>query len=367
MNRRTVLVILLIAAGWHTPSVQALDQKTIVARTDHLRQMSQIERGRFERNLQEFQKLSDKEKQQYRQLHQELVEDNTRGGTLSKLVQTYAVWIQTLTPIQRDELQKETSLSQKLALIRRFKDEQDEPSEAHDQPSRSDVPADDPPPPVSAAINKREALSLKDLRPLMKILVSRLSPDKIKPEFDEPRLTDYVPIIHASVQSNGGNYLEWPSDKLLKDMTAALTKESTSLVNRPDYKSKREAMIRYLLMGIMKQARDSVPAPTDAEKSQIWEELSPVERERVSNMPRDRMDAYLVRKSMEIKGGDIFRDFKKLPEYVRQVQELFKLFEVSPPARFLQRGKKANERPPEQRNELKRPDVNRPVRNPGDK
>lgn len=357
MKNRLQLSLLVLGLATCGVSAQALDHKTIAARTDRLRQMSELERGRFDRNLQEFEKLSDAEKQKYRQLHRDLADDTARAGGLSKLLETYSLWVQTLTPTQRDELRKETVLSQRIALIRRFKEEQDEPADANDV-QQGGTPVDDIPPPVNVTINKREALAQKDLKNVMAVLVNHLSQQTMNPEFNERRLVDFIPILHASVQTYGGSYTEWPTEPLLKEMTASLTKESTAQVSRSDYKSRREAMIRYLLMGILKQARDAVPIPTESEKSQIWESLGSAERERVANFPLERMNGYLIRKSMELKGGDVLRDFKKLPEYIRQVEELFKLFEVTPPAKLQQRVKKP---------EAKRTPASRPNRSNEDK
>ena len=364
MSPSTMLLSFLIVSVCWSPNLFGLDQKTIGDRTQHLRRMSPIERDRFNRNLEEFQKLSTAEKDRYRKLHQELVDDTSRAGGLAKLLQTYAVWVQTLTPTQRDELQKETNPAQKLALIRRFKDEQDDPSEPHDQQISTNVPDDEPSPQISLPIGKREALFTPDLKAVMTVLVNRLNQDQTKPEFAEPRLADYIPILHASVQSSGTDYRDWPNETLLKEMMAVLGKESLLLVNRPDSKSKRDATIRLLLMGIMKQARDSVRFPTDAEKMQIWQDLSDSERERIVGLPYDRMNQYLIRKSMELKGENSLANFKKLPEYSRQIEDLFQRFEVSPPAKFLQRGKKRGNEP---RTDSKRLDSKRTGRNPEDK
>lgn len=86
-----------------------------------------IERDRLNRNIAEFRKLSDAEKEHFRKLHRELKADAASGGNLATLLQTYSVWVQTLTPTQRDELQKESNLSHRFALVRKFKEEQEEP------------------------------------------------------------------------------------------------------------------------------------------------------------------------------------------------------------------------------------------------
>lgn len=231
--------------------------------------MSEVDRGRFDRNLQEFQKLDESEKQKYRLLHENLVKDTAQGGGLAKLLQTYSAWVQTLTPTQRDELQKETAPAQKMALIRRFKDEHDEPSDVPEHP-QSDPHADEATLQVNSSI-KKEAFPLKDVRSVMAAVVSRLPQESVKPEFSEPRLSDYLPMIQASVLSSGAGYRDWPSESLLKDMTAALSKESLSLVNRADYKARREATLRFLLMGIMKQCetRSGLPPMPKSCKS-FW-------------------------------------------------------------------------------------------------
>lgn len=361
MNRRQRCLTIIVVFGWFSTELQGLDQKTIDARVDRLRQMSNVDRDRFDRNLREFQKLSEADKQQYRLLHENLVKDHSQGGGLTKLLQTYSAWVQTLTPTQRDELQKETAPAQKMALIRRFKEEQDETAENHEHPP-TDPNADAAAQQVNSPM-KKEAFPLKDVRAVMAAVVSRLPQESVKPEFTEPHVPDYLPIIQASVLASGASYRDWPGETLLKDMTAGLSKESLSLVNRSDYKSRREATLRFLLMGFMKQARDAVRPPTDAEKLQILlEGHTQDERDRIINLPADLMNSLLVKRVMESKGGEALEAFKKLPEFNRQIDELFQRFEVTPPPRFLQRAKKGAEL----RSEGKRPPANRTNRNPGE-
>ena len=349
-HRMTFLTVLLLASG-DSSSLFAQDQKLVQARIEHLRQMSEIERARFHRNLEAFQHLSPAEKHQYQQLHQQLAADQSRGGTLTQLMQTYAAWVHTLTPTQRDELQKETVLSQKLALIRRWKDEQDLPSDAHEPPVGTTPPAQTTPtadeshPPIGPSLNKRDAFPLKDLRSVLAVLVSQIPQDSSKPEFKEPRLPDYLPIIHASIQASGNSYRDWPQETLLNEMSKSLGKESAAQVNRSDLKSKREVMVRMLLMAIVKQAREAVGFPTDEDKMRLLQEMVPEEQNRILNFPADRMNVYLVRRWMESKGGDTLNDFRKIPEYNRQVDELFQRLDIIPPQKFLLKGRKPNDRP----------------------
>jgi hypothetical protein len=48
---------------------------------------------------------------------------------------------------------------------------------------------------------------------------------------------------------------------------------------------------------------------------------------------------------MESKGGDTLNDFRKIPEYNRQVDELFQRLDIIPPQKFLLKGRKPNDRP----------------------
>ncbi len=365
MGFRSSFVLVLAIFGSLPQSLQAVDQQTITLRTDQLRKMSEIERGHLNRNIDEFRKLNDAEKQHYRQLHQELKHDASTGGSLTRLMQTYSLWVQTLTPTQQDELKKELVPAQKLALIRRFKEEQEESSETHESQveAQAEPASEEPAQQFNLNYNKREALWLKDLRAVVAVLVDRLTAEKMRPEFSEPKLPDYLPIIHASVQAYGGDYREWPNEKLLQDMTGAISKDLMPQVNKQDYDTRRVMVIRMLLLGIMKQARDSVRYPTEEEKLQVLKDLKPDERERVLSLPSDRVHGVLNKKWIQAKGGESWADFQKIPEYHRQIDDLFGRLGVLPPPRFAQKPKKGNDRPADLKGDGKRPPPNRPKAN----
>lgn len=341
-------VLLFFVAAAVFPQVgHGVDRQTVMARTTQLKKMSPIERDRLNRNIAEFCKLTDAEKEHYRHLHRELKQDAASGGNLSNLLQTYSIWVQTLTPTQRDEIQKETNTSHRFALVRRFKDEQEESSESQEPVpvTNSGAIPEEAVSQLSPVYGKREALLIKDLKAVLKVLASHLDADSMPAEFSDPQLADYVPLIHASVQSSGRNYPAWPEQKLLQEMIGALSKDVSSNFSKMNSKSKRDAMIRMLLLGVMKQAREAVKYPSEDEKLQILKEMKPAERDWVMNQSADRMKIFLIRKSMELRGGETLNEFKKIPDYHRQLEELFNRFEVSPPPRFLGKTKKQNDRP----------------------
>ena len=362
MEFRSSFILMLAMSAFSQQNLLAVDQQTIAVRADQLRKMSEIERGHLNRNIEEFQKLSSEEKQHYRQLHDELKHDASTGGSLTRLMQTYSLWVQTLTPTQQDELKKELVPAQKLALIRRFKEEQVLGLSAkRTQLSKPAGPIpDESAQPFYWNYNRREALWLKDLKAVMTVLVDRLATEKMRPEFNDPRLPDYLPIIHASVQSYGGDYREWPNEKLLQDISSVLGKELLPQMNKQDFSTRRATVIRMLLLGIMKQARDSVRPTTEDERLQVLKDLKPEERERVLSLPGDKAIGFLNKKHIQAKGGDSWAEFQKIPEYHRQIEDLFVRLDVTPPPRFVQKPRKGNERPGDPKGDGKRPALNRP-------
>ena len=347
MEFRSSFLLVLVTFGYLPHSLPAVDQQTVTLRTDQLRKMSELERGHLNRNIEEFQKLNDSEKQHYRQLHAELKRDAATGGSLTRMMQTYCLWVQTLTPTQQDELKKELVPAQKLALVRRFKEEQEESIESPDSHSETHIETvtDEPALQFNMNFSKRDALSLKDLRAVSAILVDRLATDKTRPEFSDPHLPDYLPIIQASVQTFGGDYREWPNEKLLQDMIGAISKDLVPQINKQDYSTRRTMVIRMLLQGIMKQARDAVRFPTEDEKLQVLKDLKPEERERILSFPSEKVNDFLNKKWIQAKGGESWADFQKIPEYRRQIEDMFVRLEVTPPPRFVQRGRKGIDRP----------------------
>jgi hypothetical protein len=364
MGVRSSFVLMLTMLGFLPDGLMAVDQQAITSRTEQLRKMSEIERGHLNRNVEEFQKLNDAEKHHYRQLHADLKRDAATGGSLTRMMQTYCLWVQTLTPTQRDELKKELIPAQKLVLIRRFKEEQEESIETHDphlEVHESHVePVIDEAAPQFNFFNKRNALWLKDLKAVESVLVDRLAAEKMRPEFSDPHLPDYLPIIHASVQSSGGDYREWPNEKLLQDMIGAISKDLVPHINKQDYSTRRMVVIRMLLQGIMKQARDAVRFSTGDERLQILKDLKPEERERILSLPSEKVDEILNKKWIQAKGGESWADFQKIPEYRRQIEDLFVRLEVPLPPGWVQRPRKGNERSSDSKGDGKRPSLNRP-------
>ena len=80
--------------------------------------MTQTERNRFERNSQEYLKLSEEQRAHYRDMHAELRQDREQNhGRLTQALEDYYAWLATLQTFPREELRMTTNPQQRIARI----------------------------------------------------------------------------------------------------------------------------------------------------------------------------------------------------------------------------------------------------------
>lgn len=326
MNRNHLTCVLFVFCCLLTPSLSAAEPNVIEQRVKQIEAMSKVDRDRLDRNIDAFQKMSDAQRAQFRTLHEELAADRLHAGGLSGLLQTYALWVQTLTPAERDELQQVTDPAQKLAVVRKIKEAHDHPKPSHETHAEEPVHNPNPKFPLKGT------LDAKDLASVIKVIVESLPSDQKREEFLQPQLDAYLPIISASAQL-APTYREWPDEVLMPKMIGAIrNKEIVASISKAS--SKREAVIRLMLTGIMKQAMESVRMPTEEERIQTYEALSPAEKQHLISHPREEMERMIVRKYFDSKGDE---SHKRIPVYQRQVLEMFERLDVPPPPRMLLR------------------------------
>jgi anti-sigma factor RsiW len=94
----------------------------IQARYQQVVEMPLTRRQRIQNNWHTLQSLPPEKQQQLRALHAELEQ---QPPALHDLLETYDVWLQTLTPGQRDDLRQAASTAERIRLVREFKDRQD--------------------------------------------------------------------------------------------------------------------------------------------------------------------------------------------------------------------------------------------------
>lgn len=343
MRRRVGLTIALIAAQLLSLPILALDRQVIEDRVKRLEHLSKNDRERFDRSVAEFEALSDEERSRVRGLHEALIADRKSNGGLTALLQAYTEWLDTLSPLQRDELQREKDTGKRIALIRRLKEEQehkskdddDRPNESSDRMNVETLSF------IRRKIDQPYGFDLPDLTATLKALVNDLPPEKRLPGFDAPQLSQYTQIINSHAQWKQ-SYQQWPDEdslakikKAIKSRTAELITHSNAMGETP-----RQTAVRLLLMGIVKQADLSIKISND-EREKALNSLKPDERRRVENLSVDRRNQFLRKRYFEIHDDESYR---RCMEVRKSVMDLFQQMEVKLPP-TLEKFKKNMDKP----------------------
>lgn len=332
--RSRILVLCTLCLSWPA-SGWAADPKPLGDGIRQIEQMSELERNRLQRNLAEFKHLTPEQQAHYRELHLKLEENKATGGSLSSLLQEYSAWLTTLTPNQRDDLNKETEPAKKLALVRQFKEEQEyrpepTPNEPHE------IPLGD-----LRGISKRwpfggPVLSRSELAAVMKVIAKDAGPDREKPD-NEPLPKYYRELIKASIEGTPGTPRDWPSPDLQRNIEQALDRsELRNVINRrPDLK--REMLIRVILGSVkdlaIEEVKPSFPSEPDLQK--VLESLDREQRDQITRLPREESHRRLVMLYYKDKGDDVP---KRLNDFMRQMEQLSTDLGIPMPVRPQQPG-----------------------------
>jgi hypothetical protein len=100
----------------------AADQTMLKQRHQEIAGMPQSERQRIQYNWATFRALPADKQDSIRTLHEEIY---SQPETVHALLDTYRMWLQTLTPGQRDDLRQAKTTGDRLQLVKDFKDKQD--------------------------------------------------------------------------------------------------------------------------------------------------------------------------------------------------------------------------------------------------
>ena len=114
------LLLLMACCGSPAASVRAAETVNLEDRANRVRLMNVDERARLQKNIAAFEKLPPDQQAAYRQLSHEVESD----PSLKQTMDTYAAWLQTLTPGQREELRLEKNTFKRRDLVERFRKEQ---------------------------------------------------------------------------------------------------------------------------------------------------------------------------------------------------------------------------------------------------
>lgn len=324
------------------------DAKALEDRHQQVVKMSQVERDHLQRNIAAFQQMTPEDQARYRQLNQELEQDQKNGGHLSSLMQTYNAWLQTLTPSQREMLRNEKESARKLALVQQFKEEQQRQIES----LAIELPEVEPP--RQRPFGPRP-LTTDELQKIMKILLADLPTDEQERLSKMPRPEQYRNILERSVY-HAENPKNWPSAKLQEEILATLPFDRRQTIKK-DPKNQRDMLVAFLFFSLVHQASEEVRWPKEQDLYQIEEQLDEQLRLKVAKLKPEDRRMELTRRYFEQHPDKIY---KNLPEIRGSLNRLLNRTGVNlprPPGDFPPRfpGDRGPERGPD------RPPENRPA------
>ena len=109
---------------WVLLGASGADENQEAANRKKIEAMTPAERAQLKRNYEKFQKLSDAEKQRYREIHRA----THNQPELNRVMRSYCNWVKTLSPWEQEDLRNATP-EERIELIRKFRS-------AHQRPGR---------------------------------------------------------------------------------------------------------------------------------------------------------------------------------------------------------------------------------------
>ena len=319
-NLATLLAVLL--AVWAPSRASAgLSSAELAKRSQEVEQMTAIDRDRLQRNWKTFATLPENRKQHFRQLHQQLEDDRkTGGGQLIQTLQTYALWLQTLTPGQRADLRDAKDPAQKLELVKKFKEEQDrrQESRALDEPAFRPSQFRDP-----SLLGKRPRQGGKPLEPHeVRAAIQALAGELSRRDREELDALDKVRdkwaynrrVLERSIQQADG-LRDWPTRQQQHAIGGAIkASEQADRLEKIEAEGLRRMMFAKLILNNLNQdlARDAAPfLPKKGELEDIFQGLDHTEREQLMQLPVEEMTHALLQKFLSQNRDPAFLEFTK--------------------------------------------------------
>jgi len=250
-------------------------------RSNEIAKMTASERRRIQYNWTTFQALAPAEQAEIRALHAQLEE---QPDSLHALLDTYAMWLQTLTPGQRDDLRRATSSADRLRLVREFKEKQDANRETQLFDLNLDLQRMKPRMPQTPYLGEPDLAAVMDVlqRTMPQPLPRNLSPTE-----------RYIQIFR--------NYKNYPwgsqrqlSDEQLREVVDAITDEESKqfLNSRTSPDQLRFGVMMLIGKGLHAHVlRKLEPLyPDEKQLREFWATLDSVRREELM-APKRKEDA----------------------------------------------------------------------------
>ena len=305
--------------------VQAADPKPLSDGFRQVEQMSDLERGRLQRNVAEFKQLTPERQAHYRDLHLKLEEKKADGGSLSSLLQEYSAWLTTLTPSQRDDLNKEIDPAKKLALVRQFKDAQEHRSEASTEETH-EAPVVNGPMLHKQMSRFGSPLKWTELAAVMNAISRDLNgEDRKKPE-GEPLLKYYRELLRSSIDKSPEGPHNWPSADLQQKLEQ-VPGVKEHFKKRQSQEGGRVALIRLIVGSLMKLAIEEFKPPSEQDRLDEFNKLNPEAQAEINKLRREDSRQKLNRLVYKQRGDDTSLQIR---EFRHQIDQL--MIELGMPA-----------------------------------
>ena len=297
--------------------VQAADPKPLSDGFRQVEQMSDLERGRLQRNLAEFKQLTPERQAHYRDLHLKLEVKKSEGSSLSSLLQEYSAWLTTLTPSQRDDLNKEIDPAKKLALVRQFKDAQEHRSEASTEETH-EAPVVNGPMLHKQMSRFGSPLKGTELAAVMNTISRDLyGEDRKKPE-GEPPLKYYRELLRSSIEKSLEGPHNWPSADLQQKLEQ-VPGVKEHFKKRQGQEGGRVALIRLIVGSLMKLAIEEFKPPNEQDRLDVFNKLSPEAQAEINKLRPDEIRWRLERQFYKQRGDNAPRQMHDFQQFIFQL------------------------------------------------
>ena len=118
-------ILAALIAGPYLAQGDYASREQSAAHLQKIGEMSVAERDHLDRNFTFYQGMSAEEKQTTIALHQDLARDQKeRGGELSRVMDQYTDWLNSIEPYQRDRLKEITDPNERIAIMREIVSQQ---------------------------------------------------------------------------------------------------------------------------------------------------------------------------------------------------------------------------------------------------
>lgn len=324
----TAILPLLLGAGEHDQSqtgAGTIDRAEAQQRRERIAAMSAAQRQQLQRNWSAFQALPPERRRDYRVLHDQLRDDQQRGGKLSAVMDRYSAWLATLDPWQRDELRNETDPDQRLALVRKFKAEQEE-SQSH---GREMLPTGMGSPFSGWFLSRIPALDEADLEAVMQVAAGslplsnqeRAALRQLTPAQRHARI-----LVHALRQQadRSSRRLAWPDDNTAAKMATVVKNEEARRwleSSRMSSDQRRYMLFGRILKSIfveMNEVAQTLKPPRDQLEAFI-RNVDPRERDELLKLPHQEARHRLLYLYLIEQQPEEFREYAELKKLLEEV------------------------------------------------